>query len=174
MISVVKIISSRIEAGVRLIKLLRMGADDVQEAPEVSPFGFDSAVPKDFIGIYAKTGVNSDDLLIGYINRKQVATPGESRIYSTDSSGENVAVDIICRTNGDIEFGGTADNLVGYSELKKGFDQLKADYNKLVLLFNTHVHISAAAGAPNTPTATPGTQSAANITSAKKDYLKTQ
>lgn len=66
---------------------------------------------------------------------------------------------------------------VEYGRLKTAFDQLKSDFNALVVLFNAHIH-TAVTPAPvlpsnvSGPTATPGTPSVANMAPSESDTVK--
>jgi hypothetical protein len=66
---------------------------------------------------------------------------------------------------------------VRYAKLKKGFDQLLEDHNKLADAFNQHMHATAAPGAPSIPTPVtnliPAVASEADITESKINNIKT-
>lgn len=147
----------------RVIKFLRFGLNDTQTATEAVPFGIDSNPVKDMIAIYSKTSTMGEAVIIGYINENQLADPGETRIFSTDSSG-GLKTYIWLKADGKIQLGGTADNAVRFSKLEDGFNQLKSDFNN----FLTHVH--GTAGTPTTPPALPST---ASISDAKIDEIQT-
>lgn len=167
----VKVISSLIESGIRKIKYLRFGKYDVQESREAMPWGVDSCPIQDAIAIYAPTGDKGKAVIIGYINRQQLADVGETRIYSTDTSGE-VAMYIHMKNDGTSEFGGTGDFLARFNELKSGFDELKSDFNSFVTTkFNTHTH-GETGGTTTTPAPT-GTPSTASIDNAKIEEFET-
>lgn len=125
MINFVKTISTALADKKRIIKILRLGNADVQTSDEVSSFGIDSNVPKDFIALYASTGQKGENVIIGYINKHQLAAVGESRIYSTNEAGDEVAAYLHFKNDGTIEFNGSEDNLVRYSKLKEEYDKTK-------------------------------------------------
>ena len=171
MINIVKILSSRVNAGKRLVKFLRMGTDDIQENYTSAPYGVDSHPIKNMTAVYAQTGVKGESVIIGYINKNQVAEIGELRLFSTDSDG-NIQATVFFRNDGNLEVNGNSDNMVRYSELKAGFDQLKADFNSFVTTYNTHVHPSPAGGSTGV-TPSSGSASSADIAASKIDNVKT-
>lgn len=170
MINIVKVISTKIKNGARFIKILRYGKTDVQEINQGQPFGFDSNPTKDLTAIYAQTEEKGANVIIGYINKNQISEVGETRLFSEDANG-NVVFYLHLKNDGTAEFNGAADNLVRFSELESGFNQLRDDFNNLVTIFNAHIHPTPAG--PSSPTATLGTPSAAQILLAKINEIKT-
>jgi len=158
MINFVKVISSEFNtAKNRVVKFFRYGKSDVQTAFEVGPFGFDSSVPKDYIAVYAATGSNGETVIIGYLNKNQLANVGESRMYSTDAAGA-LKFYLLMKADGTAELGGNTKHLTRFEELEAGFNQLKTE-------FNAHVH-----GGAGTPPTIPST---ASIAAAKINEIKT-
>ena len=100
----------------RSIKVLQFGA---KTADVVAPFGDDSAPLKDMTAIYAETTNVGESIVIGYINKNQIALPGEKRIFSLDSSG-NISTYIHLKTDGSMHLGGDTDNVVQYTPLVSG------------------------------------------------------
>lgn len=154
-----------------------MGTDDVQEKNEVSPFGVDSNPIKDMIAIYAPTSEIGSEVIIGYINKNQIADIGEMRIFSTDADGvEKISIHL--RNTGQAEIGGTGDNLVRFNKLNDSFEQLKSDFNNLVTLYNSHIHITTATVSATpvpgviSPTLSTGTPSAADMSLSKINELE--
>lgn len=178
MINLVKILSSKIESGKRILKFIRYGKDGVETSTEAMPFGFDSNPPSDLVAIYAPTSDNGKTVIIGYINRNQLAEIGGLRLYSTDDELTEKAY-VYLRSNGDLELLGDADNMVRYSELESAFNTLKSDLNDFINSYNTHIHVTTATiGATPTPgvispTVSQGTPSTADISGAKIDEIKT-
>jgi hypothetical protein len=165
-----KVISSKIDEFGRLaIKFLRLGKSDVRECLEVSPYGIDSNPIKDMVALFSPTGENGKDVIVGYINKNRIADVGETRLFSTDANGV-LKMYVHVKNNGTIEFGGNSDNLVRFSELQTGFDNLKTDLNTFISVFNAHVHPTPSG--VSSPTATQGTVSAASISGAKINELK--
>lgn len=173
-----KVISTRIQSARRLVKFLRYGRSDVQECAESVPFGIDSNPVKDMIAVYAPTGEDGKNVIIGYINKQQLADVGETRLFSTDSDGE-LKFFIHLKNDGTCDVGGDTDNMVRYSELESAFNQLRSDLNDLITAYNAHIHVTTATiGASTTPgviapTTSTGTPSSADISGAKIDEIKT-
>jgi len=170
-LNVVKVISTSISQLRRLIKFYRLGNSDVRENYEIGPYGVDSNPVKDMVAIYAETAVKGKAVIIGYVNKNQMADVGELRLYSTDADGVEQFF-VWFKNNGTLEVGGNSDNMVRYSELKLAFDELKTDLNNLVTAYNAHQHPTAAPGPPSPPTVT-GSPSGADISGAKIDEVKT-
>jgi len=175
--NLVKIISTEInDLTERVSKFLRFGLKDVQTALQTAPYGVDSNPIKDMIAIYGATSDKGKPVIIGYINQNQLADIGETRIFSTDASG-NLKTFIWLQNDGIMEIAGDVDNMVRFSDLKSGFDELKSDLNDLKSKWNTF----AAAYVPGgpTPVGTPPTASTSSISTAsiddsKIDKIKTQ
>lgn len=172
-----KIVSVAKETGYQVIKFLGLGKDDTQTAYQATPYGIDSSPVKDMVAVYSPTGVKGESVIIGYINKSQLAEPGEVRLYSTDSDG-GLKFYTWLKADGTYEVGGDADNMVRYSKLEEAFNQLKDDHDALVQTFNNHIHITTATvgtGPPGTIQATTTTEqpSTADITPAKIDEIKT-
>lgn len=102
MITYSKIKSSTIENGKRILKVLQFGT---KTAKECAPFGFDSAAPENMTAIFSETSNAGESVIIGYINKNQIAEAGESRIYSIDSTGE-VKAYIFAKASGVLELNG--------------------------------------------------------------------
>lgn len=160
--NLVKIISSTIESGKRIVKFLKSGLKDVQTSHEAMPFGVDTNAPRDTIAVYSPTSQNGRTVIIGYINVNQLADVGESRYYSTNTSGTDVQMYLHLKNDGTAEFNGSDDFMVRFNALKLGFDQLKTE-------FNAHLH-TGNLGAPTTPPTIPST---ASIDNSKLDKIKT-
>ncbi len=156
--NLVKIISTEIDnLNQRVSKFLRFGLKDVQTAIQTAPYGIDSNPIKDMIAIYGATSEKGKPVIIGYINKNQLADVGETRIFSTDENGV-VKTFIFLQNDGTIEIGGSVDNMVRFSDLETGFNQLKSDYN---------AHVHASVGALPTPIST------ASISGSKINEIKT-
>lgn len=173
----VKIIATRILKGLRIIKVLRFGSDDVQEVNESAPFGDDSNPIKDCIAIYCSTSQRGENVIIGYINKNRLAEIGEKRIFSTNTNG-NLSTYIWLHNDGTMDIGGDDDNMVRYSELKQGFDQLKQDHNDLVQKWNAFCSAytpgsPATVGTPPTLASSTVNQSTASIDDCKIEEIKT-
>jgi hypothetical protein len=134
--NLVKVISTRIEEGMRLIKFLRYGLSDVQECNNASSFGDDSNAPKDWVAVYSSTGEMGSPVIVGYLNKDQISGVGEKRIFSVKSNGSQSQY-IWLKNDETIEIGGDEDNLVRYSKLETAFNELKSDHNDLALKWST-------------------------------------
>ena len=138
---------SQVLQTVRYITLLVMGKKIVRTPKQLTPYGFDSNPIENMIAIYAPTS-NSDStgVVIGYINKRCIADIGESRIFSTDASG-NFKTNLLCGNDGKIYMGNSEiktdyiDFLVKYNEFKTWHDNY--------YLLHTH---PTAAGESGTPT----------------------
>jgi len=171
--NIVKVISTRITSEIRQIKFLRMGKSDVQETEQIAPHGIDSNPVENMIAIYSPTLQQGEPVILGYINKNQIADVGETRIFSTDEKGE-LKTFIHLLNDGTMEIGGNGDFMARFNELKSGFDELRGDFNSHVQNYNTHVHPGVTPG-PSATAITPSisTPSAASIDAAKIDEIKT-
>lgn len=171
-----KIISTTIEKGRLIVKILGLGNDDIKTVFNVTPFGIDSRVFKNYRGIYSDTGVKGEKVLLGIIYDNTLTEDGEMRLYSVNAAGDEV-FSLHLKNTGNLELGGDADNLVRYSVLKAQFDELNNKFNDLVTAFNQHMHATAGTGAPSIPTPIPdiipALESTADITNSKINNLLT-
>lgn len=91
----------------RTITAVLFGPNDVKNAPECGPAGYDGSPITGLTAIFAKTTRRGDTVFLGYIPTNQLAQPGEARIYSTDSNGTEKAK-IWIHGDGTVELGGTS------------------------------------------------------------------
>lgn len=192
MIVLTKIISTAIEKGKLIIKILGYGSADVKTVNNILPFGIDSRPIKNYRAIYASTGSKEDKFLIGVLFENSIVEEGEIRFHAEDKDGNEVSFasfknngDIELKSknsayiklvnDGNIEVNGSADFLVRFSKLEEGFNNFKQDMNNFITtVFNTHVHPGVTSGGASTgPSPTPGTASSATISASKIDNLKT-
>lgn len=169
MITFSKIDTSSVTNFVRSLKTLQFG---VKTAVESAPFGDDAAPLKDMIAIFADTSNNAEPVIIGYINKNQLAGPGEKRIYSLQSNGD-LSAWIWLKGDETIEIFGNQKNMVRYQELETAFNELKDKFNELITAYNAHTHIAVGLGSPTSTPSAVGTPSAADITPAKIENIKT-
>lgn len=113
MITLAKIKSTVLAQGKRIAKIVQFGPKTVGIS---APFGDDSNPLKDMIAIHASTGEAGEAVIIGYINKNQIAQPGEKRLFSLAPDG-SLSFSIYLKGDGTCEIGGTADNLVRYIPL---------------------------------------------------------
>lgn len=162
-ISVVK--ENIIKAGRRILKVVEFGA---KTGDVVAAFGDDSAPLKDMIALYAQTSESGDAVILGYLNKNQIAALGEKRIFSLKQDG-SLSFAIHLKNDGTCEIGGDNDFAVRYNELETGFNQLKSDFNTFVQQYNLHQHTAPNGASPPT---TQATQSNADISQAKIETIK--
>lgn len=171
-----KVISSTIEKGRLIIKVLGLGTSDIKTVYNLMPFGLDSRPVKNMRGIYSNTGIKGEKVLVGFIFNNVTVDEGETKIFSTNTSGVEQFT-ILLKNDGNCELGGNTDNLSRHSVLQTQIHQLRDDFNDLVTAFNSHVHPTAAIGSPSTPTpipdVIPASSSIIDITTAKIDNVKT-
>lgn len=117
MITLSKVKENIITAFTRSIKVFQFGA---KTADVISPFGDDSAPLKDMIAIYANTSNVGDSVVIGYINKNQIAKAGEKRIFSLDPNNGDLSTYIHLLTDGTMQIAGDNDNAVRYNPLSSG------------------------------------------------------
>ena len=145
----VKINSASIDnLGRRVLKFLRLGNSDVQTALEAMPFGVDAVPTKDLVAIYAPTSEKGKTVIIGYLNKKQLARIGEHRTYSTDENG-TVVFSIYQKNDGTCEIGGNSDNMCRYAPLNAAMSNLANAINQQLTLIATGI---TTAGGTYTPT----------------------
>jgi hypothetical protein len=165
MMYLTKILSSTLTKSRRIAKFLRLGKDDVQTATEVGPYGIDSSPIKDMVAVYAETSKKGDTVIIGYINKNQLAQPGEFRIYSTDENGQQKFYAWL-KNDGTIELGGALHNLLRFTPLNSALQgevtAINAELAKIAIAINAIV--------PGSYTPTPITL---DITASKINEIKT-
>lgn len=149
----------------REIKVLRFGKSDVQTSVEVGPYGIDSNPIKDMIAIYSETSEKGKTVIVGYMNKNQLAEPGEVRLYSTDENG-SLKNYIWIKNNEEIEIGGSGNNLVRYNQLDQAMADLASYLDQQFNLISSGISTAGGAYAP--------TPAQIDISGAKADKLKTE
>jgi len=165
---IANIISTAINKGILVVKVLSLGSKDINTLLNVQPYGVDSNPVKDLKGVFAKT-IGTEKLFLGIIRKDSEAQTGQTRIYSED-------IEIWLR-NGKIELGGNSNFAVKYTELKQGYDLLVQQVNALIVAYNAHVHPVNALPSP-TPissavTVSQGVSITADISACKNDKILT-
>ena len=160
MLSFSKVKENIITSFLRSLKVFEFGA---KTADVIAPFGDDSAPNKDMIALYGKTTNGEDNVVIGYVNRNQIALPGEKRIFSEKTDG-TVSTYIHLFTDNTMAIGGDTDNAVRYTPLNIGITAKDALIN--TELAKIAVSISALGGSY-----TPGNV-ITDITTAKIENIK--
>lgn len=184
MIAIIRTKGANIAKGIRKITNLVFGNSDARESYDVSPYGYDAHPISDINGVYCNTSTIGQPVTIGYINKNQKAALGESRMYSTNSTGV-VQYNVWLRSSGEVLIG-ASDNpasytnfLTKFNELKIGFDLLRTEVNALVTSYNAHTHLYVPALVPAPTTAptlvpsTPAIPATATIDSSKATTIKT-
>jgi len=108
----------------RMIKFLQSGRSDVRMKPQAAPYGVDSSPIKGMVAIHAETTVKGNSVIVGYINKNQLAKDGEFRTFSTDANGV-LKFYIWQKDDGTCEIGGNTKNMVRYQELETGLNAQK-------------------------------------------------
>lgn len=180
-----KIISTEVSSlGHRVAKFLRFGKSDTRTAEQAAPYGIDSNPIKDMIAVYGLTDTKGDAVIIGYLNKNAIASPGEFRIFSTDEDGTVKATihlkntGITQLTGDSWEIGGNAKNLARYQELETAFNSLKDTVNTMTVRWNAFVaaYVPGGPSVVGTPPTLAGqtvNAPTADITGAKADNVKT-
>lgn len=164
MIALAKYFSSVIENGKRIIKSKGIGGS-VMTTKEVAPFGFDSQPLEGMTAIYSDTTNADESVIIGYINKNQLAGIGESRMYSVGGPLGEVQATILCDASGRISLNGNAYNSVRYEPLESGLNGqnvlINAELSKIAIALNSL--------APGSYVVNPVS---INITAAKSETIK--
>lgn len=175
-INLVKVISTAVDdLKRRLVKVQRLGVNDIQTPFEATPFGQDSNCPKGFVAVYATTQERGKNVIIGYLNKNSLAKVGENRLYSTNEAGDEEKMYLLLTNDGFMELGGNTNWAVKYTELKTELDKLKQDFNNLVSTFNSHtqaVIVTPSGPVASAPTV-PATPNTSDFSLAKNDKIKT-
>lgn len=160
MVTFSKFKSSVIESGKRIMKVTQFG---VKTAKESYPFGFDSVPPEGWTAIYSETSNKSESVIIGYINKNQLAEAGSSRMFSLGNSGE-VSGYVYVRASGILELNGNEFSSVRFEKLVQAINAqnllINAELTKIA------VSISALGGSY-----IPGTIRT-NLTSSESETVK--
>ncbi|WP_300440730.1 hypothetical protein [Christiangramia sp.] len=160
MISLAKVKEWTLENGKRILKVLQYGPKTSKVS---APFGDDSNPIKDMTAILAETGVNGEPIILGYINKSQIAKVGEKRIFSLKENGE-LSSFIWLKNDETIEIGGNLDFAVRFNKLKEALDVRDQDINAELTKIATGI---TAAGGTYTPTPI-----STDISAAKNDKIK--
>jgi hypothetical protein len=152
-------------AKTRLVKALRFGKDDIIERPQIAPYGIDSNPIKGMSALYSETSQKGKGVIIGYINKNQLAEVGEFRTFSTDATGA-IKFFIWQKADGTCEIGGDSDNMVRFKPLKDGLADFITAF-KLELV-EIAAGISSAGGSY-----TPSTTIDIDIADSKIEEIKT-
>lgn len=127
------VILSRVKSATsEFVKILRYGKDDVQTSDQYLPAGIDSKPIKEQVAAQGVTTDKGETVILGYRIESDKTNEGETRIFATDSDGNDV-FDLLLKNDGTAEFGGNTDNLVRFLKLNQGLQSFLTDLNtKLV------------------------------------------
>lgn len=131
-----KIISSAIEKGKLIVKILGYGSKDVQTIHNVQPFGIDARPVPGYRGIYADTASKEEKILIGIIHESVLVDEGEIRLRSEDSDKAEQAY-LYLKNDGNIEINGDADNLMRFLNTKAVIEEIQNDLASIKQVFST-------------------------------------
>lgn len=161
MITFSKYFESTLEQGKRILKVLQFGT---KTANESMPFGYDAQPIKEMTAIYADTSNNGENVIIGYINKNQIAKAGEVRLYSLD---ENNALKsfLWLKNDGTLELNGNTYTAVRFEPLQSGINAkdnlINIELGKIATVLNSL--------APGSYVVSP---ISTNITTAKSEDVK--
>lgn len=129
----------------RILKITQFGAKSSKES---APFGLDSNPIGEMTAIHATTSNIGESVVIGYIQRGQLAAPGETRLFSLDSEG-NLSAFVWAKNNGQLLLNGDQNTAVRFAPLNA---QLQAQVIVAVNIELTKIAIGiTAAGGSYTP-----------------------
>lgn len=176
MLNLVKTISTELDnLNRRIVKFLRFGKSDVQTSLQASPPGVDANPIKNMVAVYASTEEKGKTVIVGYINKNQVAKPGEHKIFSMNDEGDEETY-IYLKDDGTMEIGGASDFMVRYNELETAFNELQDSVNEMVDEWNAFA-TAYVPGSPTVtglpPTANTVSNASADITPSKIEEIKT-
>lgn len=132
---------STITAFKRVLKVDQFGT---KTALESSPFGIDSSPIKDMIAVYSNTSNDSESVVVGYINKNQIAESGETRLFSLNDSGILKAY-LHLKKDGIIEINGNDDFAVKFNSLYSKLIEAQTAINLELTKLNTAVNTSIVA-----------------------------
>lgn len=167
-----------IKDAIKYINLRGFSDKDTLSKAQVTPAGVDSTPHDEYVALYCETATRGEGAVIGYIQKNFVTKAGEIRIFSETKEGGLKAY-VHCDIDGNVLVNGDTDNMVRFSELEKGFNELRDDLNSLITKYNAHIHVTTATvGASSTvgvlsPTVTQEVASTASIAQSKIDNVKT-
>lgn len=126
-----------IEKGLRALKVEQFG---VKTGDIVSDFGDDSHPLKDMIALYGRTSEDGENVIIGYLNKNQLAAEGEKRIFSLMPNG-NESFYVWLKNNGNLELGGNTFTTVKFepldTSLKAQDGLINAELVKIAAVLNS-------------------------------------
>lgn len=124
-ISISKVVSTTLEKGYRIIKVLQFGP---KTADQCSSFGDDSNPLKDMTAIFCETAEKGEPVIIGYVQKDQLSAIGEKRIFSLKENGD-LSCFVWLKNNEEIHINGDSDNFVKFTPLEQKLLQMVQDLN---------------------------------------------
>lgn len=172
-----RFISAVIENGFRFVTFYGTSRSDVLKKIQYTPFGFDSVPTKDTPLVFEESGIRGKGGVLGYAKVVDELNEGDSAMYATDAEG-NIVGKLIMLNDGTFKIGGDTDNMVRFTKLEEGFNDLRSDLNSLIGKWNTfctsYVPGSpATVGLPATLSPSKLLESTAEISGAKINEIKT-
>lgn len=162
MIAFSKYSSAALESGKRILKSIGIGGS-VMTTKESMPFGIDSQPLENWTAIYAETTNKSESVIIGYINKNQIAEPGENRMYALGPEG-GISSFVFLKSNGEIWLNSGENSAVLWEGLKNSIDQQNLLINIELMKISTTLAVLGVVYAPGTINA--------NLTAAKSLKVK--
>jgi hypothetical protein len=139
---ILKVANTSFDSLKRLVVKAWNGKSDARTAIEASSYGIDSNPVKDMVAIYAKTELDGNEYIIGYLNKNRLAAIGETRLFSTDTNGALKAF-IWLKSDGTMQLGGSVHNAVRYTPLNSGLQSevslINAELVKIAAAINAIV-----------------------------------
>jgi hypothetical protein len=133
-----KIISTIVQKGMLIVKILASGSSDIKTVYNLLPFGIDSNPTKDYRAIYGNTDVKGENILFGVINKNVLTNVGEVRLHAENTSGNEVFF-IHLKNDGNCEMNGNIDNFVRYQKLEDGLSNMVTNINTELLKIQTAI-----------------------------------
>src|SRR4030095_3245043 len=101
-------------------------------------FGFDSTPLENYTAIYSETSNMSEAIIIGYINKTQIAKLGESRMYALGSNGELLGY-VYARDSGVLELSGNTYSTVRFQPLNTNLQNQVTAINAELIKIQTAI-----------------------------------
>lgn len=141
-----KLLLSKVnESAQKFVKVLA-NFKSITEALPVLPYGIDSKSVKKTTAVLSET-YNSEDVCIGYIYQSGKTAEGETRLYATDSEGNEVC-DIHLTSTGNFVFSSGTDTATKNSALQSELDSLTTAINAELVKIATGISTAGGAYTP--------------------------
>lgn len=169
-LKLLSVLSTSIDSLHRRVVKAWNGKSDTRTAKQYDPPGIDSNPIKDMVCIYGLTELDGSEVIIGYLNKNQLAASGEFRTFSTDENG-TVKFNVWLKSDGTVLMG-TSVTPAAYTNFAVKFNELKIEFNEFKAKFNAHTHVTTCPAGAGSAAITPN-QSIANIDNVKNAKIKT-